>query len=160
MLCFFTYFVTDDLPTRRKPGKILLRNCTVENADRFLHINLSGNETWQRGNPPEDITFENITATGIKTGLYAYGDGVVNYILNLKNIDFSAYEGFEEEPFIKGAHFKEINIDNLKFDNYKGNSFIRIWSDTGLVNINNTTAKINEDELVVRADEEFTCRPI
>lgn len=160
MLCFFTYFVTDDLPTRRKPGNIVLRNCTVENADRFLHINLSGNETWQRGNPPEDITFENITATGIKTGLYAYGDGIVNYKLNLNNINYSAAEGCEEEPFIKGAHFKEINIDNLKFDNYKGKSFIRIWSDTGLVNINNTTAKINEDELVVRADEEFTCRPI
>lgn len=160
MLCFFTYFVTDDLPFRRQPGNIIIRNCKVDNADRFLHINLSGNETWQRGNPPTDITFENIYAKDIKTGLYAYGDNIVKYKLILKNIRYSAAEGYENNPFIKAAHFNEINIDNLTFNNYNGSSFIRCWSDPGAVNVNNFKANIRENELTVIADEEFACKPI
>ncbi len=158
MLCFFTYFVTDDLPVRRQPGKIVLRNCTVKNADKFLHINLSGNETWQRGNPPEDITFENITATGIKTGIYAYGDGIVNYQLNLKDITYSIAPTYESEALLKVAHFGEINISNVKIDNFEGENLIKSWTDPGKVNIDNLSCSYNN--LIFKTDEEFVCKPI
>ena len=160
MLCFFTYFVTDDLPARKQPGNIIIKNCKVDNSDRFLHINLSGNETWQRGNPPTDITFENISANKIKTGLYAYGNGIIKHKLNLKNIDFTASEGFENEAFIKTAHFDEINIDNLNFTNYNGYAFIKCWSTPGVVNVNNLNAHISKNELIVCTDEQFICSPI
>ena len=160
MLSFFTFFVTDDLPARREPGDIVIRNCTVTGADRFLHINLSGNEPWQRGNPPTEITFENIRAKDIKTGLYAYGNGVVPYRLNLKNINYSVAPGYEQEPFMKVAHFGEINFQNVQIENYRGNAFIKTWSEGGAVNMDVPPCPIQENELLVKAEKPFTCDPI
>lgn len=160
MLCFFTNFVSSDLPVRHAPGKILIRNCKVKGADRFLHLNLSGNEPWQSGNPPKDITFENIKAEDMLTGLYAYGDGIVPVTLNLKNIDYTVRSGSEEEPIFKVAHFDNINLDNVKINNYKGNAFIKTWSAGGNVNVNNLDYDIKDGELVVRATEEFKCNAI
>ncbi len=160
MLSFFTFFVTDDLPARREPGDIVIRNCTVTGADRFLHINLSGNEPWQRGNPPTKITFENIRAKDIKTGLYAYGNGVVPYQLNLKNISYSVAPGCEQEPFMKVAHFGEINFQNVQIENYQGNAFIKTWSEGGAIHMDTAPCEINENELLVNAEEPFTCEPI
>ena len=160
MLCFFTNFVSSDLPVRHAPGKILIRNCKVKGADRFLHLNLSGNEPWQSGNPPKDITFENIKAEDMLTGLYAYGDGIVPVTLNLKNIDYTVRSGSEEEPIFKVAHFDNIYLVNVKINNYKGNAFIKTWSAGGNVNVNNLDCDIKDGELVVRATEEFKCNAI
>ncbi len=89
MLSLLTNFVSSDLPVRHAPGKIVFRNCLVENADRFLHLNLSGNEPWQIGHPPKDITFEKIKAKNISLGVYCYGDCEVPVTLNLEDIDYS-----------------------------------------------------------------------
>lgn len=159
-LCFFTYFVTDDLPQQKQPGNIVIRNCKINNIDKMLHINLSGNETWQRGNPPTDITFENIEATDIKIGFCGYGDGIVPYKLNINNIVYKVADGFETEPFMKVAHFGSINIKNTKIFNYNGNAFIRSWSEDGTVNTENLICDIKDNELLVRATEDFTCKPI
>lgn len=160
MLSFFTYFVTDDLPQRKAPGNIVIRNCRVTGADRLLHINLSGNEGWQRGNPPTDITFENIEASGIKTGLYAYGDGIVPYRLDLKNVRYSVAEGFGTEPLIKAAHFGEINLQDVSVLNYEGSALIKTWSEGGRVSARGLACEVKDGELVVRAAEAFVCDPI
>ena len=160
MLCFYTNFVTDDLPVKKQVGNILIRNCKVNGADRLFHLNLSGNEPWQRGNPPTDVTFENITAHNIQTGLYAYGDGEVPFSLKLKNVDYSFREGSETEPFMKAAHFGEIVLEDVKVSNYKGNAFIKTWSDGGEIVTKNLDCDILDDEFRVRATEEFTCNPI
>lgn len=158
MLCFFTYFVTDDLHQQKQPGNIFIKNCKVIGADKFLHINLSGNETWQRGNPPTDITFENITAENIKAGLYGYGNSIVNYQLNLKNITYSIAASHEEEPLFKVAHFGEINIKDMKIDNFNGDTLIKSWAGTGKVRTDNLICNYNN--LVCETDKEFICRPI
>lgn len=160
MLSLLTNFVTSDLPVRHAPGKIVFRNCNVEYADRFLHLNLSGNEPWQVGNPPKDITFENIKAENISMGVCCYGDGIVPVTLNLKNIEYSVRKGSEELPIFKVAHFDSINLDNVKITNYKGNAFIKTWSEGGNVNLNNVECDIKDGELVVRATEDFVCSPI
>lgn len=160
MLSFFTWFVTDDLPQRKAPGNIVIRNCQVTGADRLLHINLSGNEGWQRGNPPTDITFENIEAIGIKTGLYAYGDGIVPYCLYLKNVRYSVAEGLGAEPLIKAAHFGEINLYDVSVFNYEGNALIKTWSEGGKISARGLSCRVKDGELVVRAAEAFVCDPI
>lgn len=158
MLSLFTNFVTNDLPVRHAPGKILIRNCLVENADRFLHLNLSGNEPWQIGNPPKDITFQNIKAENISLGIYCYGDGEVPVTLNLENVDYSVREGFEEEAVFKVAHFDEINFKNVKISNFKGNTLIKNWSDGGRVNTENLSCP--KRELITKQTEPFKCSAI
>jgi polygalacturonase len=160
MLSFWTNFVTDDLPVRHTPGKIVLRNCRVKNADRMLHLNLSGNESWQRGNPPTDITFENITAEGIKMGLTAYGIKGSPMTLTLKNVEYAFHEECKETPMIRVANCDEIKLENVKVTGFEGNSFIRAWSNGIKVTVDGLDCDIKDGELLVMADEEFVCRPI
>ncbi len=160
MLSLLTNFVTSDLPARHAPGRIVFKNCCVENADRFLHLNLSGNEAWQVGHPPKDITFENIKAENISMGVYCYGDSIVPITLNLKNIEYSVREGSEQEPIFKVAHFDNINFHNVKISNYKGNALIKTWSDGGNVNVNNLDCDTKDGELLVKATEKFICNAI
>lgn len=158
MLCFFTYFVTNDLPNQKQPGNITFRNCQVKGADRFLHINLSGNETWQIGNPPTDMTFENLKAQNTKTGIFAYGDGIVKFKLTLKDFDYSIENGHKKEPLFKVANFGEINLINGKITNFEGDSLITHWEEAGKVNIENLDCKY--DNLISKETTEFSCEPI
>lgn len=160
MLSFWTNFVTDDLPVRHEPGKILLRNCRVKNADRMLHLNLSGNEAWQRGNPPTDITFENIQAEGIMMGLTAYGVADSPLALTLKNVEYSFREGSEETPMFRVGNCDEITLENVKVTGYAGNALIKTWTDGTRVNVKNLDANVKDGELLVKTEEEFVCRPI
>ena len=160
MLSMLTNFVTNDLPVRHAPGKIVFRNCLVENADRFLHLNLSGNEAWQVGHPPKDITFENITAENISMGVYCYGDGEVPVTLNFNNINYSVREGSETDAVFKVAHFDEINLNNVKITNFEGDTLIKTWSDGGIVNTENFECNLKENGLINKAQEEFKCNAI
>lgn len=160
MLSFWTNFVTDDLPVRRPAGKILIRNCKVKNADRFFHLNLSGNEPWQRGTPPADITFENIEAEGIAMGLTAYGVEGSPMRLHLKDMTYSIREGSEDMPLLKVAYCDEICFENIKIKGFQGDALIQAWSDGIVVNQKNLECELDDAKLLVRADEEFVCRPI
>ena len=160
MLSFYTNFVSDDLKVKTPPGNIIIKNCTVKGADRFLHLNLSGNEPWQRGNPPTDITFENIQAEDIGTGLYAYGSEESSFDLALKNIEYSIRDGYEKEPFIKAAHFGQILLENVKIYNYDGDAFVKTWSDGGDIKANNLKGNIDKDSIRVKATEPFKCSSI
>ena len=160
MLSFWTNFVTDDLPVRKPAGRVLIRNCTVKNADRMLHLNLSGNESWQRGTPPTDITFENIKAEGILMGLTAYGIESSPMEITLRDVDYSYREGAEKSPMFRVAHCKAINLENVRVTGFGGASLIRTWSDGVKVNTDNFDCDLGEGELIVRADEEFVCKAV
>ncbi len=160
MLSFWTNFVTDDLPVRHTPGKIVLRDCTVKNADRLLHLNLSGNETWQRGTPPTDITFENIKAENIKMGLTAYGVKGSPMTLTLKNVEYSFRKGSETTPLLRVAYCDEILLEDVRVLGYEGRSLIRAWSGGVNVTVNGLDCNVKDGELLVRAKESFVCQPI
>ncbi len=161
MLCFFTYFVTDDLPALAKQGGIIVRNCSVSGADKFFHLNLSGNESWQRGEPPTDITFENITAENISGGVCAYGNGSVPFVINFKNMTYSVREGYGKEPLIQTAHFGKICFDNVKIYGFNGDKFIKSWSPSGGIALSGFDCDgVGDKNLFVIADDEFKCQPI
>ena len=157
MLSFWTNFVTEDLPVRRPAGKILIRNCTVKNADRMLHLNLSGNEPWQIGIPPTDITFENIRIEGVKMGLTAYGIESVPTQITLRNVEYTYAEGAEETPMFRVGHCAAINLENVKVNGFAGTELIRTWSDGLQVNTKNLECDLGKGKLLARADEEFVC---
>lgn len=160
MLSFYTNFVSDDLPAKKTQGKILIRNCRVKGADRFLHLNLSGNETWQRGNTPTDITFENIEAEDIAMGLTAYGNGTPMLNLKLLNVNYDVREGFEENPFIRIANFEKIELTNVKINNYKGEAIIRSWTEGGEIFCENLKCDSENTKIKIMATEEFVCNAI
>lgn len=159
MLSFWTNFVTDDLPIQKPAGLIFIRNCHVVNADRMLHLNLSGNEAWQRGTPPTDIIFENIKAENIKMGFTAYGVENSPMSISLKNVEYSCQADFANFPLFRIAHCDEINFDNVKIKNYNGKFLIKDWSKNTKINIRSLAANQNQ-KISEHTDENFLCDPI
>ena len=122
MLSVFTYYADHTIQVRRTPGKIVFRNVKCIDVERLLHYNYSGNERWQRGMPLSDVSFEKVTAKGIKLPLCAYGDKDVPFSLSLRDVSIS----FAGDPaaFIRGAHLEKIVADDLKVDGVKGPFFL------------------------------------
>ncbi len=159
MLCFFTYFVTDDLPALKEQGNIVVKNCKVSGADEFFYLNLSGNEAWQRGNSPIDIHFENITAEDISGGICAYGSG--KFEMTFKDFDYSVRKCFEKECFMKTADFGKLSFENVKIKNFAGTCLIESWSEKGeIVTENFECENLENAEFFKFSNEEFTCRSI
>ena len=119
MLSFFTYYADGTHPIRDFARRIVIRDCTVENTDRFLHYNYN-NEQWQRGVPLTDITFERVKAKGIKLPLCACGafGHDVKLKLTMKDCDIDFAD--EVDTFIRGSYIGEINLDNVKVSGVKG----------------------------------------
>lgn len=144
MLSVFTYFADKSFAIRNIPGNIVIRNCKIENADRFIHYNFSGNEVWQKASPLKDITFENIEATGIRMPLNLYGDDSLRVTLKMKNVNVSFDETKNEPQFINAA-----NYDKIIFENVNSSSIcIKQWGETGII-------ESDRDFEIIQASEPF-----
>lgn len=119
LLSFFTYFA--DLShggLRFEQGDIVIENCTVEGAQRFLHYNFSGNERWQKGGPLADIAFRNCRATEIEMSLCAYGAKERPLSLTLENCDIAFKAPVAE--LVRGAWVEKLDVRNVRADNVRG----------------------------------------
>jgi len=159
MLSAFTYYSDFSLNVRELPGDIVLRNCTIENTDRLLHYNFSGNETWQKNRPLHDIRFENITATGISMPLDVYGDTNTPVIVEMKNMDFTFRKGFDAVSFIHACNYERITLDGVTVKGAGRAPLIKTWS-AGKIELKKVSCDIPEERRVVPATEKFFSRPI
>ena len=156
MLSAFTYYSDYSLPICVQPGNIVISDCKIENADRFLHYNFSGNETWQRNRPLKDITFKNIDATGISMPLTAYGDETVKFDLSLENVNIEIRNGYEDIDLINACNFDTIKLKNVRVKNLSGECMVRTWSDGNIAAENVLSDKVKH--LVLKAKKAFFCR--
>ena len=126
MLGLFTYYADRTITIREAPGDIVFRNITCRGAQRFIHYNMSGSETWQLGSPLADVHFENVNAAGIKNPLCAYGteDCPINLFFKDCSISFES----EMPEFIRGAFIGAIHINGLTVEGVSG-PFYRQWMD-------------------------------
>ena len=160
MLSFYTYFSVSHY-TKDNPGNenVIIRDCKIENADRFLHYNFSGNEPWQSGSPLLDIKFKNISAENIRFPITFYADKEKHIEFEMENIDISMKEGFEDMPLIHAANFDLISLKNVNVKNAKGEVLIKKWTDDN--NIITENVKFSDDyKLSELQTEEFICRAI
>ena len=160
MLSFFTYYADHSVVIRNTPGNIMIRDCEVECADRFLHFNYSGNEMWQNNRPLTSITFDNIKATGISMPLTAYGDSKERLHFTMKNTEFSFREGFENTDFLHMANVEKITMENVNIRNAGSGAFIKMWGiHRPILEIQNVMETTIE-EYIVPAQEPFVCKSI
>jgi len=162
MLSIFTYYAEPATKIYNLGTNITIRDCLIENADRFLHYNYSGNELWQKGQPMLDIKFENIKASGIAMPLTAYGDADVPVEVTLENIEFSFSEGKEDTTFIRAANYKKIRMKNVKVLNAGADHLIKSWDTEkkGEIELINVECSIPEENRIVYTDEPFFCQAI
>ena len=154
MLALFTYYCDFTLDVRRMPGNIVIRDCTVENCDRFLHFDFTGTHTWQKNKPLTSVTFENIEAKGIAMPFNAYGDPENPLTLKLKNcgIAFSA----PTDCAIRGGNFKLVSVEESVFENVDG-ALIKCYGEPGEIVAQNVLGVKNICE---NTEEKFESKSI
>ena len=144
----------------KQPGNIVIRNCTAENCDRFIHYNFSGTEIWQLAMPLESLTLENIEASGIRMPLTAYGSPELPLRLTMRNMSFTFGEEPEDSSFMKVAHLARLELENIRVDRKGKGAFIKTWSHGGEISMKNVTSASGEPTDVVFTEETFECKAI
>lgn len=154
MLALFTYYCDFTLNVRRMPGNIVIRDCTVNNCDRFLHFDFTGTHTWQKNKPLTSVSFENIEAKGISMPFNAYGDAENPLTLTLKNCGIAFSE--ETDCAIRGGNFALVNVEESVFENVKG-ALIKCYGEPGEIRAENV---IGVESICEITDEPFVSKSI
>lgn len=165
MLSAFTYFADFNYPIREVPGDIVIEDCVVENVDRFIHYNYSGNEIWQNNKPLHDITFRGVKGSGILMPLTLYGDADNKVIADFEDCDLSFPADIEEMPFMQLAHYDHIRLKNVKVTKKGDAPFIRRWSEEEDLVLENMTyvdaeTGAEKDLTVEKAEKAFYTKAI
>lgn len=156
MLSAITYYSDYSLPIEYQPGNIVVENCRIEMADRFIHFNFSGNERWQANRPMTDITFRNIKAEGISMPITAYGAENSPFTIRLADTEIGVREGAELTALIHACNCELVELTRVKLKGFKGDCLVRTWSEIPV----RADVEGAECELVKAADVEFTAKPI
>ncbi len=149
MLSLFTYYADFTLAVRHDPGEIVLRDCSLENAERFLHYNFSGNEVWQKGIPLSSIRFEGCEASGVGMSLCAYGDASRPLSLSFERCRF-AFAPTQAE-FLRAAHVGALSLHDVRIGGVRG-PLVRSWGNVAAPVLGNAAGF---ERAVVPADGPF-----
>lgn len=159
MLSFFTYYADYSIRIPDEPGNIVIEDCEICGADRFLHYNFSGNETWQRYRPLRNIIFKNIHATDIAMPLTLYGTASNKAELTMENVSIRMREGSAAEELIRACHYSRISIDHMQLDGFRGECLIRSKSG-GEVDIQAIASALPREMYVLQTTEDFVIKGI
>ena len=161
MLSAFTYYADFSVPIDVQPGNIVFKNCTVENADRFIHYNFSGNEPWQQNRPLESLKFEDVRVENMSYPICIYGAKEIPVCLEIKNSVISVSQGFENNCLIHTAFYDRIKIDGLRVENFNGDSLIKKWEECdGCIDIKNLEGAVSSEKYLKKAEKPFECQAI
>lgn len=158
MLSIFTYYADFSKKIRMQPGDITFTDCTVENVDRFIHYNFSGNETWQRNKPLTDMHFKQIKAKGIKMPLTVYGDPELPVICTIEDCEFEFSEA--GNPFMHLCNYADLELHNVKVKGIRDSALIKRWSKEGTIRMDDVICEPDCEEMIVDTTEPFICNPI
>ena len=162
MLSVFTYYAELATDIYNLGTNIVIRECVIENADRFLNYNYSGNAQWQMGKPMLDIKFMNIKASGIVMPSAAYGDPDKRVSVAFENVDFSFKEGCEDTTFLLAGYYDKIKFKNVTVRNGKCDHLVKSFDTErkGEIEFTNLKTHLDEENLVKYTDEKFEYRAI
>lgn len=160
MLSVFTYYADFSVEIPQQPGNIVITDCTVDNVDRFLHYNFSGNERWQAHRPLADLTFRNIRAQGVGMPLTAYGSPEVPLQLTLCNVSVAFREDVRDTAFLHAAHFDRILLEKVSVRKKGDAPLIRSWTRGGDIVLREVDYDAPASDWVRYTDEPFVCRAI
>ena len=158
MLSVFTYYADYSVDIPERPGDILIKNCTVENVDRFLHFNFSGNERWQSHRPLASIAFEDIDADGIGMPLTAYGSADDPLELAMRRVKVSFREDVSGTAFLHTANYRKITLEDVAVSGLSDAPLIKSWSRGGQIVLDRVDCGLPKERLVEYTDEPFKCK--
>lgn len=160
MLSVLTYYADFSAKIPEQPENMILRDCTAENVDRFLHYNFSGNEKWQAHRPLRNLCVENVRAEGIVMPVTAYGSAELPFSLTMRNVSLSFAPGYEKMPAFWIANCERILLDRVTVRNRSEAPLIVSWSREPTLQTVNLDSDTLPDQQLVYTEEPFTCKPI
>ena len=160
MLSVLTYFAAPSARIRLQPGNIVLRDCEIENVDRFLHYNFSGNEPWQKGRPLSNATFESICARGIRLPLTAYGETEAPFTLCIRDAHLAFAPDARPDCFLQAHACERIELRSVRIDGLQDAPLVKHWGEIGEVICQGLECAAGENPQVVPAQEPFVCTAI
>ena len=160
MLSVFTYYADFSVEIPEQPGNIVITDCTVDNVDRFLHYNFSGNERWQAHRPLESVKFANIKATGIGMPLTAYGSPEVPLTLTMRDVEVAFREDVLNTAFLHVANADRILLENVRIQKKADAPLIKCWTLGGDIELRNVVCDVPEGNRIVFTEEPFKCKAI
>ncbi len=158
MLSVFTYYADHSYPIPQEPKNICFVDCRVENVDRFVHYNFSGNERWQSNRPLRSVAFRNIQATGIAMPLTAYGAAECPLTLEMENTDVTFRENVSDTPFLQCAHLEKLVMRNVAIRKQADAPLIKTWTEGGELVFDNVSCGLPQEQWVRLAREPFVCQ--
>ena len=158
MLSAYTYYADFSREIVNAPSDILIEDCEIENTDRLIHYNFSGNEMWQKNKPLKSITLKNITAKGIKRPLNVYGSEDVPAKVEISNSEIEFEDG--EGEFMHLCCYEEVKMDDVKIKNINSSTLIKKWSNDGKIELNNIVCNPEVSKTETMAEDAFICTPI
>ncbi len=110
--CVFVHFSSIEYPNPEPFRDIVFRNCTVENADRFLWYEADSN-ILQSGTYLKDLTLEGVIIKGLKSASAVKADQKVPFTITLKNVSASFRDGAADNKLFdeKDENTKLIYMD-------------------------------------------------
>lgn len=160
MLSVLTYYADFTAKIRFQPGNIVIRDCEIENVDRFLHYNFSGNEPWQKGRPLSDAAFESIRARGIRLPLTAYGETDAPFTLCIRDAEIAFAPDAQPDCFLRAHACRRIELEKVKISGLENAPLIKSWGEVDEVICQNLECAVPETMRLVPAREPFVCTAI
>lgn len=169
MLSAYTYYADFSREIRKQPGNIVLEDCVIENVDRLLHYNFSGNEPWQNNRPLKDIVFRRISASHVKLPLVAYGDRDEKITFEMTDSVVQFREDASIDSFMQACNYEKISLKGVTISNLKQFPCLLTWSEGQILldgveadgRNRSDRAEVREEAVTVKkADRPFTCKSI
>jgi len=123
-LAFFTYF--SGKGTVEPAKNIVFRNCRVSGLNKLMHYNFSGNETWQVGRGPLDVTFDHVVSKDMVEPSCVYAEGDTPLALTFKDCKLTFKDSVGE--LLRGGGYLNIKADDLEVKGVKG-PLLRSWGE-------------------------------
>ncbi len=155
MRIFYVYYADLRYKTRFLPSNILVRNCKVTNCHKFFSYTFHDSVKWQKGSPMGEITFDNVSITGVNDSIRAIADPNQPFELTVKNCDINFID--PTVPFLRAANFKNITFENVTTNNNQ-QPFAIEYGNAGTISVKGGNLKEN-GEIQSKAYEEFIMPP-
>ena len=110
MIALWQHFASTNFPFPHPYRDVTIRNCVVENVDKFMNYHADGG-TLESGTYLEDIRLENVTFTDL--GGYSLVEAApsVPLTVHMKNVRFSCREGAELTGLFDGKDRNTIIVE-------------------------------------------------
>lgn len=158
MLSAFTYYADYSLSIDIVPGNIVITDSIIKCADKVVHYNYSGNETWQKNRPLDSIEFRNVRVDGISKPNVIYGDKKDRVKFRLIDATITIDERSKSMDVFHVANCEEFYLKNVTINNADGECLARGWSDIEVICDNVVIDEIKQT--VKKADNDFAAAAI